>query len=305
MQFIPGLSLNEVLEELKRLRAPKDGARTEGTTESRGLEVSAADVAQSLWTGQFPAVAMAAPIQDSLRPSMGSTRGGEHTDCLSSVTLPGQSDLSTATDSTRRYFLGVARIGGQVAEALEYAHRQGTLHSDIKPSNLLLDAHGTVWVTDFGLAKAVGDDDDLTHTGDIVGTIRYMAPERFRGLCDVRSDVYALGLTLYELIAFRPAFPARDRHDLIRQITQEEPPRLRRVDPTLFRDLETIVHKAIERDPSHRYATAQQMADDLQRFSDDRPIRARRVPAMEREQDMRYIVVCPGNDAALCRVPGA
>ena len=101
MQFIPGLSLDEVLEELKRLRARKDGARTEGTTESRGPEVSAADVARSLWTGQFPPAATVAPTADALRPSTASTRGGEHTDCLSSVTLPGQSDLSTATDSAR------------------------------------------------------------------------------------------------------------------------------------------------------------------------------------------------------------
>ena len=137
-----------------------------------------------------------------------SAPGVEASGSSSSVTLPGESDLSAATDSARRYVRSVARIGEQVAEALEYAHQQGTLHRDIKPSNLLLDAHGTVWVTDFGLAKATGDD-DLTHTGDIVGTVRYMAPERFRGRCDARSDVYALGLTLYEMLAFRPAFPAR------------------------------------------------------------------------------------------------
>src|SRR5262249_26882372 len=119
----------------------------------------------------------------------------------------------------------------KIASALEYAHQQGPWHRDIKPSNLLLDAHGTVWITDFGLAKAT-DDEDLTHTGDIVGTVRYMAPERFRGRCDASADVYALGLTLYELLAFRPAFPAGDRHDLIRQITQEEPPRLRRHRPS-------------------------------------------------------------------------
>ena len=100
-------------------------------------------------------------------------------------------------------------IGIQVAEALEYAHHQGTLHRDIKPSNLLLDGQGTVWVADFGLAKA-SDSDDLTHPDDIVGTLRYMAPERFEGRCDARSDVYSLGLTLYELLARRPAFD-RDR----------------------------------------------------------------------------------------------
>jgi serine/threonine protein kinase len=93
----------------------------------------------------------------------------------------------------------VARVGLQVAEALAYAHGQGVLHRDIKPSNLLLDAQGKVWVTDFGLAKTDAHE-DLTHTGDIIGTLRYMAPERFQGQSDPRSDVYGLGITLYELL---------------------------------------------------------------------------------------------------------
>jgi serine/threonine protein kinase len=96
----------------------------------------------------------------------------------------------------------VAHLGVQVAEALEYAAGQGVLHRDIKPSNLLLDMFGTVWLTDFGLAKASGTP-DLTHTGDLVGTLRYMAPERFYGRGDARSDVYALGLTLYDAAAAR------------------------------------------------------------------------------------------------------
>ena len=171
-------------------------------------------------------------------------------------------------------------IGIQVAEALEYAHHQGTLHRDIKPSNLLLDGQGTVWVADFGLAKA-SDSDDLTHTGDIVGTLRYMAPERFEGRCDAGSDVYSLGLTLYELLARRPAFNKVDRAELIRQVTCEEPPRLRRLDPTVPRDLETIVHTAIEREPARRYAGAAALADDLRRFLAGRPVRARRISRAE------------------------
>ena len=108
----------------------------------------------------------------------------------SSAILPGSSELSASSDPDRQFYRSVARIGLQVAEALEYANRQGILHRDIKPSNLLLDPHGNVWVADFGLAKAA-EADDLTHTGDIVGTVRYMAPERFAGKCDARSDVYA------------------------------------------------------------------------------------------------------------------
>ena len=122
------------------------------------------------------------------------------------------------------YWQGVARIGAQVADALAYAHSQGIFHRDIKPSNLLLDTRGTVWVTDFGLAK-VEDQQDLTHTGDILGTLRYMPPEAFEGQHDARGDIYSLGLTLYEMLALRPAFDETDRGRLIRLVTADEPPR--------------------------------------------------------------------------------
>src|SRR5206468_3437546 len=103
------------------------------------------------------------------------------------------------------YFREVARLGAQVADALDYAHRQGVVHRDIKPSNLLLDAQGDTWVTDFGLAKLV-EGEDLSHSRDLVGTLRFMAPERLRGETDRRGDIYALGATLYELLTLRPAF---------------------------------------------------------------------------------------------------
>ena len=197
------------------------------------------------------------------------------------VSLPGASADSLArSDPDRTFFRSVARIAHQVAEALEFANRQGILHRDVKPSNLLLDPKGNVWVADFGLAKA-SDTEDLTHSGDIIGTVRYMAPERFRGKCDARSDVYALGLTLYELLALRPAFAAADRHELMRRVMSEEPERLRALVPHLPRDLETIVHTAIDREPGRRYATAAALAEDLQRFLDDKPIKARQVTTTE------------------------
>ena len=171
-------------------------------------------------------------------------------------------------------------IGRQVAGGLAYAHARGIVHRDIKPSNLLLDTEGVVWITDFGLAK--GDDEGLTHTGDIVGTLRYMAPERFRGEGDARADVYALGLTLYELLALRPGFDSADRLKLIEQIKTEEPQRPRSVDGRIPRDLETIVLKAIEKDPKARYQTAEAMGEDLGRFLADEPIQARQVSAAER-----------------------
>ena len=111
---------------------------------------------------------------------------------------------STLSGRRQPFFRSVAQIGRQAAQGLAYAHARGIVHRDIKPSNLLLDTAGVVWITDFGLAKA--EDDGLTATGDILGTLRYMAPERFRGEGDARADIYALGLTLYELLTLRPAF---------------------------------------------------------------------------------------------------
>src|SRR4029077_10577861 len=128
--------------------------------------------------------------------------------------LPGQSEGSTLSESGNQYWQSVARVGMQVADALAHAASQGVLHRDVKPSNLLLDETGNVWVTDFGLAKADGEGDDLTHTGDVVGTLRYVAPERFNGQGDLRSDVYSLGLTLYEMLTLRPAFDGADRNKL-------------------------------------------------------------------------------------------
>ena len=146
------------------------------------------------------------------------------------VVLPGRAGATGRAAKQPTYWQSVARIGVQVADALEYAHQQGILHRDIKPSNLLLDTRGTVWVTDFGLAKA-DDQQNLTHTGDILGTLRYMPPEAFEGKADARGDVYSLGLTLYELLAFRPAFDEKDRDRLIQQVTTEEPARLGTAQP--------------------------------------------------------------------------
>src|SRR5262249_9506011 len=135
------------------------------------------------------------------------------------------------------------------------------------------------WIADFGLAK--GEDQGLTHTGDILGTLRYMAPERFRGEGDARADVYALGLTLYELLTLRPGFDSSDRLRLIEQIKTQEPLRPRAVDARIPRDLEPIVLKAIGKDPKAGSQSAGARGEDLRRFRADEPIRARQVSAAE------------------------
>ena len=183
------------------------------------------------------------------------------------------SGFSSVNRTGSEYYRSVARIGVQVADALAYANKQGVLHRDIKPSNLLLDMQGTVWITDFGLAKADGD--DLTHTGDIVGTIRYMAPERFDGKSLPQGDIYSLGLTLYEMVTLQPAFDAANRARLVEQVLREPPTRPRKIDVHIPRDLETVILKCVAKDPRERYATAEAMADDLRRFLADRTIQAR------------------------------
>jgi hypothetical protein len=314
MQFIQGQGLDLVLDELRRLKEraqPTGQARgpaqphlpiPSGMTAaapSRSLHVSR--MALSLLTGRFapetpgdpgesestiaagqatallidrsdPAKTDAPPASDNSTAAVSPPP--------STVILPGGSPLSAVESGRRPFFRSVAHIGRQASAGLAYAHLRGIVHRDIKPSNLLLDTQGVVWITDFGLAKA--SDDGLTQTGDILGTVRYMAPERFRGEGDGRADVYALGLTLYELLTLKPAFDSSDRLKLIEQIKAEDPPRPRALDSRVPRDLETIVLKAIAKDPQGRYPSADALGEDLRRFLANEPIRARRVGPLER-----------------------
>src|SRR5262249_43091480 len=139
--------------------------------------------------------------------------------------------------------------------------------------------------TDFGLAKA-DNTEDLTHTGDLIGTLRYAAPERLAGRSDARSDIFGLGLTLYELLTLRPAYDEKTQEQLVQQVATADPPSPRKVDRRIPADLNTVVEKAIAKDPSRRYTTARQLAEDLQRFLEDRPIQARRMT--RREQAWRW-----------------
>tara|TARA_R110002072_G_scaffold173600_1_gene328241 strand:- start:41723 stop:45088 length:3366 start_codon:yes stop_codon:yes gene_type:complete len=175
----------------------------------------------------------------------------------------------------------IVEIGIQAADGLHYAHAQGTLHRDIKPGNLMLDGNGVVWVTDFGLAKAM-EGDDITHTENVVGTVRYMAPEQFRGNTDSRSDIYSLGITLYELVTRKRAWSATSRSGLINEIMGGHLAPLRKIVAHIPRDLETVILKATAPDVKHRYQTAGELAEDLRRFAADRPILARRAGSLEK-----------------------
>jgi WD40 repeat protein/serine/threonine protein kinase len=312
MQFIQGQGLDVVIEELKRLRragqaagpapGPSGGHReSDRTMDSSGRhrEGPATRIARSLLTGGVGIVSTdrpepagltadgvgGGPILDPTAPDCAEAPDTPVDDGArpsGSAVMPGGAPISSFETSAGRqtYHRSVAQIGRQAAEALAYAHARGVVHRDIKPSNLLLDTSGVVWITDFGLAKA--EEGDLTATGDLLGTLRYMAPERLQGEGDARADVYALGLTLYELLMLRPAFDASDRLRLMEQIRDQDPARLRAVDPRIARDLETLVLKAIDKDPTARYQAAAEMAEDLRRFLDGEPIRARTVGELER-----------------------
>ncbi len=318
MQFIQGQSLDQVIAELRRLKDYEQStlvtASRRRMSANRRLARTAPDpsetprlsqVAMSLMTEGFrePNLLQSAehgngattipfdPAEGRGKAQPATLPDAENRRLVSSHhTPPPSASCDDRTDGshlepTQRHFLrSVAQIGHQTAGALAYAHARGLIHRDIKPSNLLLDAAGVVWVTDFGLAKLVDDDQagGLTQTGDIVGTLRYMAPERFQKTCDVRADVYALGLTLYELLLLRPAFQASDRLKLVEEIQNQVPLPPRRVDRRIPRDLETIILKAIERDPKRRYQSAEEMAEDLRRYLAGEPIQARAVTLGER-----------------------
>jgi serine/threonine protein kinase len=187
--------------------------------------------------------------------------------------------------ASRRHCRSVVKWVVQAADALDHAHEIGVIHRDIKPSNLLIDGRGHLWVTDFGLARLPHENQELTHTGDQLGTLRYMSPEQLRGergSVDLRTDIYSLGVTLYELLTLAPAFGGRDRQELRARILADNPPPPRRLNPSIARDLETVVLKAMDKEPSARYGSARELASDLRRFLTNQPVRARRPSVLHR-----------------------
>jgi serine/threonine protein kinase len=259
MQFIDGQPLNEVVAGLRERTGDATGRphetigpRSEDTIEASG-ETGVLSGAETVDLPRTPA---------------------------SDESLAGAIKAISTRLRTKDYWKTVAKIGSQVAGALQYAHSSGVCHRDIKPSNLLIAEDGTVWLVDFGLAR-LAEENELTQTGDLLGTLRYMSPEQLVGEFDNRSDVYSLGLTLYELLTFRPAHDASIRSRILQQITEKSPKAPRSINPGIPADLETIVLKATAHDPGDRYQSAGELAEDLQRFIDGFAIQARRASRVE------------------------
>jgi eukaryotic-like serine/threonine-protein kinase len=285
MQLIEGQSLAEVIDQLRQSHLPRplgegrgEGAfgegrggrsRSEGNRvdEQRGTS-SENQVSSPPLDGEGCRDTLAVANLPTLHAPSSS---------LQADTSP-IAHLSTLPDfSSKEYYHSVAMLGIQAAEALDHAHQNGILHRDIKPANLLVDDTGKLWITDFGLAR-IEQDAGMTMTGDVLGTLRYMSPEQAlakRVVVDHRSDIYSLGVTLYELLTLQPAFTGDDRQELLRQIAYEDPRPLRQINARISPDLETIVLKAMDKDREDRYQTAQQFAADLLAFLEDQPIQAR------------------------------
>jgi serine/threonine protein kinase/tetratricopeptide (TPR) repeat protein len=276
MQYIEGPSLAGIIAELRAQ------AQAEGSPEQPPAALSAA--ARALLTDSWipPPPEGSEPWAMASRPALPPAPSA----------TPAKASLSTERSRHGRlYFRMLAQLGVQAAEALEHAHQLGVVHRDIKPANLLLQGEPGVsspglhlWITDFGLAHCQGQA-GLTMSGDLVGTLRYMSPEQAlaqRVVIDHRTDIYSLGATLYELLTLEPAFGGRDRQELLRQIAFEEARPPRRLDKAIPAELETIILKMLEKSPADRYATAQEVADDLRRFLENRPIRARRPSVLAR-----------------------
>jgi eukaryotic-like serine/threonine-protein kinase len=164
----------------------------------------------------------------------------------------------------------IAKIGAQAAAALRHAHGRGLLHRDIKPANLLLDTSGTVWITDFGLALPI---EQVAESPSLAGTLRYMSPEQYQGLADERSDIYALGLTLYELITLQPAFAGGRRTELMRRVRDGDFPPVQELAPRIPRRLAEIITKATASDPQKRFSSADALTAALLSYINDRPVR--------------------------------
>ncbi|MGQ0637519.1 MAG: serine/threonine protein kinase [Planctomycetaceae bacterium] len=261
MQLIEGQSLAGIIRQLREhngLQPAMVSARRHGTPESPA----------SSRTANESHAATRDPVSSGLASA---------TNASAALTIGGPV-------SSVGYFRRIARLMVQAAEALEHAHQLGVVHRDVKPANLLVNAAGNLWVTDFGLAQLQADN-GLTFSGDLLGTVRYMSPEQTTGqrtVLDHRTDIYSLGATFYELLTLQPVFDGETRQEVLFKILHQDPRHPRLHNRAIPPELETIVLKALSKIPGDRYGTAADLAADVQRYLDDQPIRARRPSAIER-----------------------
>jgi serine/threonine protein kinase len=277
MQFIEGQSLAEVIRDLRRERDERrDRDRQRGLYRS-GAAAAAADAGSSAGANGVTADAAARGEQRRAALASGGSATGDGTGGAGPPTRATENLSALRGAKKPSFFEAVARLGLQAAEGLDYAHQLGVVHRDIKPANLLLDVQGTLWITDFGLAQLQADG-GLTQPGDVLGTLRYMSPEQASGkavVLDQRTDIYSLGLTLYELLTLEPALVGETREQLMHQILHVDPPPPRSIDRGVPPELETILAKAASKEPAERYTTARALAEDLRRFLHNEPILAR------------------------------
>ena len=270
MQFIEGQTLAHAIADRRKLEEPQPSKPSPPRGEG----------ARKAGEG---AVEASAPVVRRRSPDPAETPDSMYPIAFAAPRTP-KPNASPASSRTREYCRTAAALGIQAAEALDHAHKLGIVHRDIKPANLLLDIQSHLWITDFGLAR-LQDDAGLTITGDLLGTLRYMSPEQAlakRGYLDHRTDIYSLGATLYELVTLRPAIDGQDRQEVLRKIAQDDPTPPRQLNRAIPRELETVLLKAVSKEPESRYATGQELADDLRRFLEHRPINARRPNLVER-----------------------
>ena len=279
MQFIEGQSLATLVDTLRLKRGQKSPkALSSGNVlSSRNALSSQGD------SGHFHSSPADATTAHAYRLSANTPSYPASNASSNEVAIPANVSKNMQAGSRDRH-RWVAELGLQAANALDHAHQMGVVHRDIKPANLLLDGHGQLWIADFGLAR-INQDPGLTRTGEILGTLRYASPEQALarpGVIDHRTDVYSLGATLYELLTLQPIFDGKDRNRLLAQIATDDPVSPRRLDPTISPELETIVLKACAKERDDRYLSARDLAEDLKRFLDDRPILARPPSPIER-----------------------
>lgn len=287
MQLIDGRTLDQVFTELRPNQVGQPEAR--GRANNIDQQFAAVNIVSASLAGdladQTTMEAPKVPLDKPASPASAAT-GGTASGFGSNSTQPHTLSRASTVQSirSRSYVHDTVRLMICVADAIDFAHRQGVVHRDIKPSNLLLDSNGKIWVADFGLARIRGVG-NLTAAGSVLGTARYMSPEQIKGqpqAIDHRTDIYSLGITLYELLTLQPAFKAANRELLFKAIESDAPTSPRRLNSTVAADLETIVLKAIAKSPGERYATAGEMAADMRRFLEGKPTLARRPTALDR-----------------------